>query len=267
MSIQPISLTIPNRKPFVRCPTFIDGKGPPPHDFFDETQDHLGAFSQALLGTEWSCQTEDFENEEYPAGFLGQFTIQASLGLSLSPLDATQQGESGVWLGQAGLAPFAFAMRSHSCDIGTEDFLFSAKVKTLNRSRLAPLQRFGFHVSMGGLWTPHLPGFGGGGDTPNWHIFSPLSEGEPPVFTDTGVPFLEQTWYVLQWGRFQGGLWFLINGKPIFVQGRPGIYLPSPMSGVYRHFQTRRTLAALGLGDAFFIDYFHAFIKRATFSP
>lgn len=266
MTFQPISHTIPNRKPFVRCPTFIDGKGPPTHDFFDETQDHLGAYYHALLGTEWSCQTEDFDNEAYPPGFLGQFTLKTSVGLTLNPLAIMQQGDAGVWIGQSGTTPFIHEMGTNLCNIGTEDFLFTAKVRCLGVSHLDSFDRFGFHISMGGFPNPSLPGFAGGSGSPNWHIFCPKSVGVSPVYIDTGVPFLDSTWYILQWGRFRGGMRFFINGRLLWIDGYPGIDLPVPFNGCFRNFQTRRS-APGPLGDNFFIDYFHCFIKRANLSP
>ena len=35
--VTPVSVTVPNRKPFVREPSFVEGVGPCPHGFFDET--------------------------------------------------------------------------------------------------------------------------------------------------------------------------------------------------------------------------------------
>lgn len=261
MSFQPISLTIPNRKPFVRCPTFVDGKGPPPHDFYDETQDHLGAFYHSTLGTAWSKQTEDFDSEFYPKGFLGAFSVKTLSGLMLDAASAMRHGEHGLWMGLSGVGSYLFEMATNDSFIGEEDFLFTAKVQNFNRERLERYQQFGFHVSMGGRPNPSLPGFCAGSNSPNWQVYCPRSPLTPPDYIDSGMPMLDQTWYVLQWGRFQGAMRFFINGRLIKIDGQDGLYLPQSFRGCYRYLQTRRSSPGTA-GDGFMIDYFHCFIKR-----
>lgn len=268
MTYQPISITIPNRKPFVRGYTFVDGQGPPPSDFFDETQDHLSALVHSMVGWKWSAGVEDFASATYPGGYVGVFRIAQNSGpgklTTTAVLNPTEQGLHGVWKGTSGFGGFAFEMQTGDSAIGRGDFLYTAKVQ-LDTPYIDNFENQGFHIAMGPT-SSGLPGFAMGQNSPNWQVFTPLREGGPSVYIDTGVPVLQNKFYVLQWGRSSGGLRFFINNKLISIPNEsgtllPGVYWPANIRGAKRYLTAQQSWLGPST-DVFEIDFFHCLLER-----
>jgi hypothetical protein len=277
MTFLPITTTLPNRKPFVRCPSFVDGKGPPPVEFFDESQDHLRAYFHGALGWEWSINREDFDSPVYPANYLGDFRyVNAGFGVTLSVLPSLDfQGEHAVWRGIAGVLPYEFTMQTNGCYVGTGDLLLSCKVLCLNKQDIDTVGLKGFWVGCGDP-AGGYPAFAGGSDFDNWQVFMPPAIGEPPALFDTGIPFYDsqntmpdqvmRAWHVLQISR-NAGVWrYFVNGKLARLTGNgltnaEGIYYPQSLTEARRYFKIRRWAGGLGT-SGFYIDRYDAAFQR-----
>ena len=278
MKPRPIAATQPAWKPYSAGFPFIDGKGPPPYEFFNEAQDHIGALAHAGTGWRWSADREDFVNEVYPVGYLGKFAVNnlpVGAGLSLTPLSPVSfQGEHGVWRGLSGGGPYDFEMWTGASNIGRADFLVSAKVLCLNRSAVQPVADNGFWVGCGRR-TDAMPAICGGADQVNWQVWCPPEEGAPPQFFDTGIPFhdsqgtmpdtVQRAGHVLQISRVGGALRFFINGRIVRLRlgnvDREGIYYPAELPLLRRYFRTRRW-APGPANQGFYIDFFHRLARR-----
>ncbi len=283
----PISVCHPTRKPYSAGFRFRDGKGPPPCDFFDETQDHLGALMHAGTGWAWAIATEDFDGPVYPANYLGGFRYQNfAAGLTLGPAasgDLLIQGEHGVWRGISGGFDYDLQMQENACFVsahtpgvpGSGDFLVSCRMLVLNRALLDPVRFQGVWVSCG-LQTGGYPALCGGGDTPNWQVFSPPGEGLVPAFFDTGIPLhdsqntmpdqVRRAWHTVQISRVDGALRFHINGRLVRLTGngltdREGIYYPVALPELRRFFRVKRRFAGPA-NQGFYIDFFHRACRR-----
>lgn len=258
--------SIPIRRPFVRSLSFVDDIGPPPFAFFDETQDHLGVASQMTTGQGWSYHREDFDAPAYPAGYVGAFQVTTNVATTLEPVDqgvgpGAGQGASGVWRGRSGVNPFRLVMESAQLRL-SGDFLFSARVWNKSRERLDPFGDRAFIVGTGSLSTaPLCPAFAGGDGSENWRLVYAGSELGPPTFYDSGVPFLDETWYTLQISRHRGGVRWYINGRLIRVDGLEGVYFPFELTQARRYFEISRFKAGPA-DDGFLIDYFHRKCER-----
>lgn len=284
----PITVCEPTRKPYSAGFRFRDGKGPPPCDFFDETQDHLAALVHAGTGWRWSICTEDFDGIVYPANYLGVFRFSnfaAGLTLSAAPSGLhIIQGEHGVWRGISGAFDYDFEMQEAASFVaaytpgraGSGDFLISCKVLVLNRALLDPFAAQGVWVSCGDK-AASCPALCGGGDTPNWHVFCPPAAGQPATFFDTGVPLYDsqntmpdqvrRAWQVVQISRVDGVMRFHVNGRLLRLTGNgltsaAGIYYPPALPELRRYFRIKRRFAGPA-NQGFYIDFFHRATRRA----
>lgn len=283
----PISVTHPTRKPFSGGYRFVDGKGPPPYEFFDEAQDHISALMHAKLGWQYAMDREDFDNEVYPSNFLGKLRITRNgpgVGVTLSTLTPTNQGEHGVWKGLSGaLAAYEFEMQSNSLYVSahdpytphTGDLLVSAKVLCLNRAHLHVVDSFGFWVGCG-YKQKNYPAICGGSDHDNWQVYCPPSLNVAGSYFDTGIPFHDsqntmpdqvmRAWHTLDISRVNGVFRFFINKRLVRLSGNglhdvEGIYLPDPLDDVRRYFRTQRP-GGLPANEGFYVDYFHIAARR-----
>lgn len=277
MIFLPVTTTIPIRKPFVRCPSFVDGKGPPPVEFFEETQQHLSAYFHGKLGWEWSLCREDFDGATYPANYIGAFKYNNAGAATVGVLPSLDfQGEHGVWRVIAPVFPFEFTMHTAPCHVGTNDLLLSAKVLCLDRTDIDPVATRGFWVGSGDPAASY-PAICGGSDFDNWQVFTPEAIGQPPRFYDTGIPFYDsrntmpdqvmRAWHVLQISRCAGVWRFFINGRLARLTGNgltaaEGVYYPQSLDAVQRWFRIRRwALGAVTTGA--YLDWFSMMAKRA----
>lgn len=270
------TITHPTRTPWVRDRSFRIQLPPVLDEYFDRVQDQLGAFCHAALGWQWSMASEEFDNEAYPAGYLGGLRIIDNINPAPGfPMDvvaeaANDYGECGVWSVRAALANvFRFQAHSAASALGGGDCVYAARVKVVSRPRLDVMANNGIHIGLGDK-TTHLPAFACGGDQENWHIFArPTDAGvapPPAQHFDTGIPLVDDRWDELQISRVAGAVRFHINGAlcrfVIDGEEREGIYLPEAMTA-RRYLQIRRW--ALGpVGDGLFIDYFHCLRQRSS---
>lgn len=254
-------VTSPQRKPFVRSHTFVDGVGPPPYSFFDETQDHLGGLYHAALGWRYSLDFDEFTEVGARPGYLGHMAVTFSTGgVSVAPKTAGLAfGEHGVWEARTGAAAAEFIASSGSGETNG-DLLITAKVMLTGRDRLGPaggsFAGFGV-VALGGVLLNPLR-ISAGLDHPNWRVW--FQADGALVSRDSGIPARDQVWYRLQISRVGEAARFYINGQLVRVDGREGVHCVGPVS-------TAKTLifgrpAPGPAGDGFAIDSFHLLAER-----
>lgn len=289
MNFFPINRTHPMQKPYSGGMRFFDGKPPAPLEFFDETQDHLAALFHAQVGWQWSIHREDFDNYTYPANYLGVFAVDnqpLGAGLTLVPFSPpiasppSFQGEHGVWYLQSGIGQFDTTLTTARANIGTQDFLISAKVCLINRAQLDPVATYGLWVGCGERLGPdavYYPSLCCGADTTNWQAWCPPADGQPGQLFDTGIAVQDSTtlsdatgtraWTVLQICRVGGVVRFFINGALARLTGgdlasAEGIYYPAVLSQFHRRLHTRRWFVGLA-NTGIYIDYMHRFCRRS----
>ncbi len=255
--------THPTRKPYVRDTTFIDGIGPPPYGFLDETQDHLAGQFQAALGWTESVDSDEFTEASAPTGYFGRLRVTNRVGaLTYDPFAATgETGEHGVWSMTGDTNPWIFKAEGGYTSL-EDDFLLTAKVKIVNVSEIDPFVTTGFRVTVGPDGSsPACPGFFAGSTSPNWQILYAPDESTPLTIADTGVPVVNGKWYRLQLSRVAGALRWFINGAPMLLNRLPGLYYPFPLLNGRKMVECSRFKPG-GAGNGFFMDSFHLRAKR-----
>jgi hypothetical protein len=268
----PQSRTHPTRQPFSAAPRYIDGKGPAPVEFFDATQDNLGALYHAHMLTDWSGGTEDFDRPiRYPSSsYIGDFRIVANTdiaagpGLSIASANAQEAGEHGVWSFLSGTNGWLFDMQTGTCHVGTGDFLVSCKLRVVSRARLSTAAEGGIWMGCGAR-ADGYPAITGGSDSAYWHIYAPTLL-TPLVATD--IPFYDEgsglgvkAWNVLQISRVSGALRFFINGRLAYVDGKEGVYDNNDYTALRRYLYSA-AWHATPANDGFYVDYFHRLCRR-----
>lgn len=254
----------PQRKPFVRSHTFVDGIGPPPFTFFDETQDHLGTMFHALFGWRASIDTDEFETNYAAGDNLSKLTIfrQLGAGFNVASVTASAFGEHGVWIISAGAGPWQLGARSGELDL-RGNFLLTAKVQIINRAHLDASGANGFCVAVGDrARIPVCPGIACGNESPNWQVFYALSPTAAATYVDTGIPVIDGAWYRLQISRIGGAVRWHINGAEVQVNGDPGAYYPHVLIGSKFVYVSRWT--AGGAGDGIYLDALHLLAERTS---
>ncbi len=245
-------VTHPQRKPFVRSHTFVDGVGPPPYSFFDETQDHAGALYHTALGWKWSLDSDEFTETGARPGFLGRMRIIISSGVTVAPkTTGLTFSEHGMWEAKSGTTASQIIAQSGDGRMAG-DFLLTAKVMLRGRERF-DASIAGFAVYSGAVRIYAASTW------PNWRVNYTSATGST-VDVDSGVPALNDTWYRLQISRVATALRFHINGCLIPINGRGGAYLPGPLSAAKSIGFTRP--APGPAGDGFAIDSFHLLAER-----
>lgn len=258
--------THPQRKPFVRSTTFVDGKGPPPYGFFDETQDHLGTLYHAALGWKWSLDADEFTELVAPPRYLGRmYAYVTRPGIVVAPkTTGLAFGEHGVWTAIGDGTPWVFGASGGAVTLDG-DFLATAKVMLFQRHNLDTVQKFGFAMAAGnifvGVSAVVCPGFAAGSDAPTWQIL--YGTGIDPLYADTGVPVLNNVWYRLQVSRVAGAIRWFINGQLVRLNGAEGLYLPVRFLEGGKHLVMRRNKLGLA-GVGFAIDCFHLLAERSN---
>lgn len=261
---------IPNQKPFVCDCTFLDGKGPPPYEFFDETQDGIAAAQHALTGWRWASHQEDFATRGLLTPFrFGDFRytgLNNRVAVNLATSSAGVAGEIRVFPDVAGL-PMSLRATSGESAIGENaDYLLSARVVILARESLQPAQNFGFWVGMGDSDLDNMPGICCGGDLLNWQVSTPLGAGLGRVLVDTGIAAQNGRYYNLQLCRRAGVRRYFVNGTPVRLPTpdrsdlRDGVFLPKAIPHMQRLLLCNQQAA--GANTGFRVDFFHALIQR-----
>jgi hypothetical protein len=256
-------VTYPQRKPFVRSHTFVDGVGPPPFSFFDETQDHLAALFHAALGWAWSVDSDEFTTAWTSSTYLSRMRVIAATGGFLASPSASvaNLGEHGIWTGLSGSSPWSY--RAQSAPITLDgDFLLTAKVRVTARERLDEAANKGFLIGCGdpSVVTAY-PAISCGADSPNWQIRYADSGADLPRLADSGVPALSGVWYRLQISRVAGAVRWLINGQLVRVSGQEGVFYPYRLQNGCKLLQASRMKPGPS-GDGFSIDSFHLMAER-----
>lgn len=257
---------IPNRPPFVRETTYLDGFGPPPFAFYDETQDALIAAQQAATGWTWASHQEDFAGKFDVAFRLGQFRYTGVNTTVTRTANTGAAGEVQVAPTLAGL-PMTFRAATAESHIAQgKDFLFSARITVIARAVLQPAVNFGCWIGLGDSSLDTQPGICCGSDTGTWRISTPLRAGDAHTLVDTKVPVLDGRPYTLQICRKGGVQRFFINGTlirlptPAGTDTRDGVYLPDEIVGAVRLMLCNQVPTAATSG--FRVDFFHALIQR-----
>jgi len=258
--------THPQRKPFVRSCTFTDGIGPPPWTFYDETQDHLGAFYGGALGWKYSVLADEFEAMHVRPGYLGNrmLTVNSSGVVTIAPkTTGLEPFEHGVWKVTGGAAAWNYAARTQQMDLDG-DFLVTAKIKIYSRETLDTMALGGFMLPCSDLTSIPAPvGFTCGSDSPNWHVLYPPDATASVAAADTGIPATSNAWYRLQVSRVAGAVRWFINGRLCTVNGLPGYYFPDRFGEGCKQIRiSRRKIGAAGEG--FEIDSFHLVAERSA---
>jgi hypothetical protein len=241
--------THPQRKPFVRSHTFVDGVGPPPYSFFDETQDHVGALYHAALGWRYSLDSDEFTEIGARPGFLGRMYVFLFNAAAAPRPTGLGFGEHGVWEVRSGTA--AYLVRAGSASISLDgDFLTTAKVMLFGRERL---RSRGFSAGV----TYYTIEAGSG--SPNW-LVRYVTESGTIAIAETDIPVLDGVWYRLQVSRVAGAVRWHINGQLARVAGREGV--PSSQRGDMEKLISVYRDAPGPAGDGFAVDSFHLLAER-----
>jgi hypothetical protein len=259
-------LAHPQRKPQVRSCSFVDGKGPPPWTYFDETQDHLGGILQAPLGWNWSRCEDEFEIYRETTDYLGRhMRVTSTTGTFVVSKKSTDSGfgTHGVWEGVGGSGAWSFAARSAYITLDG-DFLATAKVQIYSRATLDTNALGGFVATAGEQFAaPCAPGFSCGSDSANWQIVYPESQTGTSLRADSGIPVIDGEWYRLQVCRLAGAMRWFINGQMCKIGNAPGLYFPYAYTTGCKQIQaSRRHVGATGEGFA--IDAFHLLAERSV---
>lgn len=242
--------THPQRKPYVRSHTFVDGVGPPPYSYFDETQDHLAAYFHAALGWKWSLDSDEFTEAARP-GFLGRMRVlSATGGFAVAPkTTGLTFGEHGVWTGTGGTGAWGVEAQGGIVTLDG-DFLMAAKVKLFAIRNL-----FGVQVAAGSQTVPPgCPGFACGGSGGGFW-YATLG---PTLYPIPAIPVVDNTWYRLQVSRVAGAIRWHING-----QLAASVYFPDRLLAGGKWLECSRIVPGPA-GEGFAIDAFHLLAERSN---
>lgn len=255
----------PQRKPFVRSHTFIDGIGPPPWTYFDEAQEHLSALIHALHGWLATVDTDEFVTLHADGTHISRLTIyqQLGAGFAVAPIADTEFGEHGVWRVTAGAAPWQIGARSAELDL-RGDFLLTAKVRVRNRAALDFSGLNGCCIAIGDRTRlPVCPGIACGSESPNWQVFYGESATSAARYVDSGISVVDGRWYRLQVSRVRGALRFFIDGALVAIDGNPGVDYPHVLIGCKFVYVSRWNPGGAGT-DGIDIDAMHLVAERLT---
>lgn len=257
-------LTYPQRKPFVRSHTFIDGKGSPPYSFFDETEDHLGGLLHSCCGWKWTIDHDDFTTATEKPNFLGdrmRVTTTSGAVIVTPKTGGLKHGEHGVWTVAGNFAAWDYGAATTEISLDG-DFLFTAKVLITHPDDPDTMINGGFRATMANAFSAPAPcGFHFGGDKTTWHAKYPTDTTGGYAFADLGVTVAANTWYRLQLSRVKGAIRWFINGRLCQVNGLSGIYFPTAYRSGWKEVgMSRRKVGTNGAGFA--IDCFHMLVER-----
>lgn len=254
----------PQRQPYVRSLSFVDGKGPPPWDYFDQLQDHQAAYFGALCGRRASADADEFTESWFRAGYLGRMQIGSNIGMTVSPAATPDtvgiHGAASV-LGGTGSLSFMASGAKYGLDA---DFLLTVKIKPVGVQDLDTAEQHGLVVGLGqqGLYGAY-PSFAAGSDTDTWRTLWAPDLVSMPQVEDTGIPIVSATWYRLQISRVAGAVRWFINGQRVAVQnGLEGLYYPYTMLDARKTIEVARTTSGAS-GHGFLIDSCHLLAARS----
>lgn len=269
-------VTHPQRKPYVRGTTFIDGEGPPPFGYFDETQDHLAGICHGLLGWNYSLDAEDFTQNFERTGYFGRrMLLSKKLNSVVGPAEFLMPLEDlryGTWVGEGNNGVgIPFELEAASAPVTLDgDFLLTARVVITDLGSLDTAALRGFAVGTSPPSIPFGPGFAAGSDSPNWQILYAPDNASPAQLADTGIPIRSRTpllrsggaWYTLQVSRVAGAVRWFINGQLCRLNGDEGMYYPYRILNGCRYIHAGRNHPG-DPGAGFGIDIFNLLAQRS----
>ncbi len=242
--------------PFVDFAIWVPGVGPSiSADFLQKTQRGLGDIYGALMGRSATIEEDDFSELAWPVGQLGKLSITTNTNvpgtMKVEALDPAAQGEHGVARVTAtNAAAFNFLADGARSHLGLFDWLFSAKVAVINRTRLDTVANRGWQAGL--FDTNEAAGrscrFLLGNDQANWHVLIGAT------LIDTGVAYTA-SFTDLQMSRINGAVTAYINGALVATVNHN-----TSMTLVRRRVGT--ISPAANVGDGFSADYFRAWYAR-----
>lgn len=257
------SAAYPQRQPYVRSLSYVDGKGPTPYEFFDQYQSHIGAYSQALLGRSHMVDSDEFTEAWFRPGFFGRMKIERDNGgVSFNPAATPDQvGVHGAGSALGSLGPWQFSTGGSVVGLDS-DFLLTCKIKVINPATLDSADDVGLFVGVGEPARAHAaPSFLAGGDTRTWRIRSGTDAGARGPMFDTNIPCLPGVWYRLQISRVRGAIRWFVNGQLAPYDGNEGHYYPRSLNFAQKRIDVSRWRAGLG-GEGIIVDCCHLLAER-----
>lgn len=245
-----------DRFPFSRVATYDDtGAGPQvtAAGFYNPVQDDLALLAGGLFGKTTSIASDDFEVAtavSFPLG-IGQrlgsdFYCVTATNCSSGSAVPVAAGDHGIWkTNVTAAAAWSFEAVEALCNLGSNPWLFHARVKVVNPAGLHGIVNNGALVGLGSTALKLQIGFKAGVDQPNWQTWDGTN------LTDSGVALVANTWYWLGAAFVGGTLYWYIDG--IEISSVPAFV--SALSGVGRYYAFVGT-GASNAGDGFYIDHF-----------
>lgn len=258
------SVAYPQRQPYVRSLSYVDGKGPTPYEFFDQYQSHIGGYSQALLGRSHMVDSDEFTEAWFRAGFFGRMVIDRNTGVTASPAYPPDQvGVHGAGFAFGGVAPWNFRCAGVKVVLDS-DFLLTCKLKIVNPATLDDAADRGLFVGVSDFTrAPAPPCFLAGKDAATWRIRSGLETGARGPIYDTGIPCLPGVWYRLQISRVRGAVRWFVNGQIARYDGNEGQWYPYPLLEAQKRIDVSRWRAGAA-NEGIIVDCCHLLAQRGT---
>ncbi len=261
----------PQRQPYVRSLSYVDGKGPTPYEFFDQYQDHLGAYAGALLGRSHAVDSDEFTEAYFRSGFFGKMKSQQNLGgvTYSAAITPDQIGVHGAGSALGSTDPWRFAVGGINMGLGA-DFLLTVKLKIIAPQNLDIAEEHGLFVAVGPQHTfPNPPAFVAGGDADTWRIRSGSGPDIGGDLQDTGIPCLAGVWYGLQISRVRGAVRWFVNGQQAKHRDTPdgpaleGQYYPYPLLNGQKWITSSRWRPGAA-GEGIIVDSCHLLAQRGA---
>lgn len=267
------SIFDPTIYPFKRSFTYADGSTAPPivksNEFYNPTQHALQALVGGKLAFGAMIVTDEFDREQPIPTSMGTFgsqlLIQKNSNIQFYSLPSLQPGEHGVWRLEttSNGAGGAETVESDGMIDPDAGFLYTARIRIGNRSRLDTVGNLGFALGMGTPSKLHAH-FLCGRDQPNWFTFF------NSTFVNTGVPVLDNTWYWLliscdiNHGSNPNIRFFIKQAQQDLREVDSRINPGFVFMGMYRYLRATFSTAALQR-DFMDVDHFSSALGRGWF--
>lgn len=259
-----MSVCDPRTFPYVRIQNYADGVAPAvlSAEFYNPVQDYQAALFGGAVGQSWSMVTEEFLLDPAVAqvanGRFGQqLTIRTASSANANTVSAPGAGAHGVWQSLVLADPSSFVASDTDSNIGTADFLWSAKVRFNNNTSLPDFANRideGFVIGMDNVATG-LPAWVMGKDSPNWNYL------QGGAFQDSGVAWAKNTWYTLRMFRVSGQLSFTIQPEGAGLTAFGPFAYGGAVNSARRYFAFNTVIGAT-INAAAYIDVFARIIGR-----
>jgi hypothetical protein len=234
----------------------------------DQCQDHNAAYFSALAGRQWSCDTDEFIDGYFRAGYFGRLIISRNTNTTVNPNSIPDiVGIHGVGVALGGVGPFSFTAESGLYRLDA-DFLVTAKVKVGGFGDIDSVASRGFVVGLGPAQGSNpFPSFVVGSDVKTWQVLYSPDNGATVRTADSGIAANNDTWYRLQISRVQGAVRWFINGqlarfRDIDGSTVEGSYYPIALQGARKNLEMART--PNGPNVPVYVDCFHLLAQRIS---